>query len=88
MKKSTLLARRIKKSTNINFAFYQSAYYNAGMCRECDIQIAYHRHLWRLLEHKWSTDDPPPDLKYISGPGPDVHLTEDEYRKLRHQTKS
>jgi hypothetical protein len=54
------------------------------MCSACDVQISHHRHLWRLLERKWSTNDPPPDLKYISGPGPNNYLTEAEYRKLRH----
>jgi hypothetical protein len=56
------------------------------MCHECDAKIAHYRHLWRLLERKWSTDVPAPDLKYINGPGPNVYLTEDEYRQLRHRS--
>jgi hypothetical protein len=54
------------------------------MCQDCNVKIEHHRHLWRLLKRKWSTDDPAPDLKYIPGPGPNVYLTEKEYRALRH----
>jgi hypothetical protein len=53
------------------------------MCSECDIKIAHYRHLWRLLEHKWSDDVPAPDLKYINGPGT-TYLTEAEWRAMRH----
>jgi hypothetical protein len=41
-----------------------------------------------VAQHKWSSDVPAVDEKYISDPGPNVYLTEDEYRALRHPNEN